>query len=118
MVADDGHDRCAGTAGVVEVGEAVPEAGWVDPGLREEFGGLGLRYLLIDRGSGRSPREVKESLRELGDRIAGPQAISVSIASQSFFISRSPGTARAAAARCRARGARAPHRSKASACGR
>jgi DNA/RNA-binding domain of Phe-tRNA-synthetase-like protein len=55
--------------------EAVPEAGWVAPGLREEFPGLALRYLLIEQGSGRAPRQVKKRLAELSNRFSGPQAI-------------------------------------------
>jgi DNA/RNA-binding domain of Phe-tRNA-synthetase-like protein len=54
---------------------AVPEAGWVSPGLRDELPGLALRYLLIERGSGRTPRPVKERLARLSDRFSGPQAI-------------------------------------------
>ena len=57
--------------------EAYSEAGWVAPGLREEFQGLRLRYVLVERGSGRSPREVKERLRELSDRFTGAQAINL-----------------------------------------
>ena len=57
--------------------EAVPEAGWVEAELRDELAGLSLRYLTVDRGSGRSPAEVKARLRELGSRFAGPQAINL-----------------------------------------
>jgi DNA/RNA-binding domain of Phe-tRNA-synthetase-like protein len=57
--------------------EAVPEAGWVTPELREEFPGLALRYLIVDRGSGRSPSEVKDRLRELSSRFTGGQAINL-----------------------------------------
>src|SRR5687767_602626 len=56
-------------------GEAVPEGGWVAPGLREELPGLGLRHLLIAHGSGRAPRHVKRRLAELSNRLSGPQAI-------------------------------------------
>jgi DNA/RNA-binding domain of Phe-tRNA-synthetase-like protein len=55
--------------------EAVPEAGWVAPELREEFPGLALRYLLIEHGSGRAPRQVKKRLAALSNRFSGPQAI-------------------------------------------
>jgi len=58
-------------------GEAIPEAGWVSPALREEFPGLALRYLLVDRGSGRAPRAVKSRLAELSNRFSGPQAINL-----------------------------------------
>jgi DNA/RNA-binding domain of Phe-tRNA-synthetase-like protein len=57
--------------------EAVPEAGWVTPELREEFPGLALRYLLIDRGSGRAPRRLKQRLADLSNRFSGPQAINL-----------------------------------------
>jgi DNA/RNA-binding domain of Phe-tRNA-synthetase-like protein len=59
------------------VNEAVPETGWVAPELREELPGLALRYLLVERGSGRSPRHVKERLRELSDRVSGAQTINL-----------------------------------------
>jgi DNA/RNA-binding domain of Phe-tRNA-synthetase-like protein len=57
--------------------EAIPEAGWVTPELREEFPGLALRYLVIERASGRTPREVKERLSGLSNRFSGPQAINL-----------------------------------------
>jgi DNA/RNA-binding domain of Phe-tRNA-synthetase-like protein len=57
-------------------GDAVAE-GWVDEGLREEFGGLALMQLTVERGSGRSPREVKERLSVLSDRFSGGQAINM-----------------------------------------
>jgi DNA/RNA-binding domain of Phe-tRNA-synthetase-like protein len=56
---------------------AAPEAGWVTPELREEFPGLALRYLLIERGSGRAPRRLKQRLAELSNRFSGPQAINL-----------------------------------------
>ena len=57
--------------------EAVAEAGWISPELRDEFPGLALRYLSIERGSGRTPRPVKERLARLSDRFSGPQAINL-----------------------------------------
>jgi DNA/RNA-binding domain of Phe-tRNA-synthetase-like protein len=57
--------------------EAVPEAGWVSSELRDELPGLGLRYLMIERGSGRSPRSVKARLAEMSNRFSGPQAINL-----------------------------------------
>ena len=57
--------------------EAVPEAGWVAPELREEFPGLALRYLLVEHGSGRAPRQVRKRLAVLSDRFSGPQAINL-----------------------------------------
>jgi DNA/RNA-binding domain of Phe-tRNA-synthetase-like protein len=59
------------------VSEAGVETGWVDAGLREEFPGLGLHYTVVDSGSGRSGRELKERLRLLSDRFSGPQAINL-----------------------------------------
>jgi DNA/RNA-binding domain of Phe-tRNA-synthetase-like protein len=56
---------------------ATTEAGWADPELRREFPGLALRYVLLDRGSGRTPREVKQRLRELAGRFSGAQAINL-----------------------------------------
>ena len=57
--------------------EPVPEQGFVALELREEFAGLSLRYLVVERGSGRSPKEVKERLKILSDRFAGAQAINL-----------------------------------------
>jgi DNA/RNA-binding domain of Phe-tRNA-synthetase-like protein len=61
----------------VTSGDPVPEAGWVSSDLRDELPGLALRYVLIDRGSGRTPRSVKERLARLSDRFSGPQAINL-----------------------------------------
>jgi DNA/RNA-binding domain of Phe-tRNA-synthetase-like protein len=57
--------------------DAVPQEGFVAPELRDEFPGLGLRYLLIEQGSGRAPRQVKNRLAELSNRFSGPQAINL-----------------------------------------
>jgi DNA/RNA-binding domain of Phe-tRNA-synthetase-like protein len=59
------------------VSDAPPAAGYLAPALREEFPGLALRYLIVDRGSGRSPRELKAHLRELANRVSGGQAINL-----------------------------------------
>jgi DNA/RNA-binding domain of Phe-tRNA-synthetase-like protein len=56
---------------------AETEAGYLDGGLREEFPGLALRYLVVERGSGRSPRPVRERLREMSDRFHGGHAIAL-----------------------------------------
>ena len=55
--------------------DAEPQEGFVAPQLRDEFPGLGLRYLLIEQRSGRAPRQVKKRLAELSNRFSGPQAI-------------------------------------------
>lgn len=47
----------------------------VVPELAEEFPGLGLSYVTVDRGSGRSSRGIKHRLRILSSRFSGPQAI-------------------------------------------
>jgi DNA/RNA-binding domain of Phe-tRNA-synthetase-like protein len=57
--------------------EGDSRVGTVSAELRDEFPGLGLRYLLVERGSGRSPKDVKERLRELSDRFTGAQAITL-----------------------------------------
>ena len=57
--------------------EAPPEGGWVAPELGEEFPSLALRYVVIERGSGRSGRELKQRLRDLSNRFSGPQAINL-----------------------------------------
>jgi DNA/RNA-binding domain of Phe-tRNA-synthetase-like protein len=57
--------------------EALAEAGWVSRELRDELPGLALRYVVVDRGSGRTPRSVKERLARLSDRFSGPQAINL-----------------------------------------
>jgi DNA/RNA-binding domain of Phe-tRNA-synthetase-like protein len=57
--------------------EVSTQAGWIAPELRDELPGLALRYAVVERGSGRSPRELKEQLRELADRFSGPQAINL-----------------------------------------
>jgi DNA/RNA-binding domain of Phe-tRNA-synthetase-like protein len=58
-------------------GEHPSSVGSVSAELRDEFPGLGLRYRLVERGSGRSPKVVKERLRELSDRFTGAQAITL-----------------------------------------
>jgi DNA/RNA-binding domain of Phe-tRNA-synthetase-like protein len=57
--------------------ETPVETGWVDPVLADELPGLELRFVVIERGSGRSPRELKTRLRELSDRVSGAQAINL-----------------------------------------
>lgn len=57
--------------------EAPLARGWLEPGLDEEFPGLGLRYRLIERGSGRSNAALRERLAILSDRFSGAQAINV-----------------------------------------
>ncbi len=57
--------------------DSLSEAGFLDAALGEEFPGLALRYVYVGRGSGRSNRALKERLRLLSNRFAGPQAINL-----------------------------------------
>lgn len=57
--------------------EVAPEPGWVDATLAEEFPGLGLAQTTVSAGRGRSPRAVKDHLRELSNRVGGAQAINL-----------------------------------------
>jgi DNA/RNA-binding domain of Phe-tRNA-synthetase-like protein len=59
------------------VSDHVPETGWIEPGLAEEFPGLGVAWTTVEAGSGRTPAPLKEQLRELSDRFAGAQAITL-----------------------------------------
>lgn len=71
-----------GTGPVPGLGEsdpaaAPPEAGYLSPALAEELRGLALRYVVVERGSGRSTRATKERLRLLSNRFGGAQAINL-----------------------------------------
>jgi DNA/RNA-binding domain of Phe-tRNA-synthetase-like protein len=55
--------------------EVAPEPGWIEPALAEEFPGLKVVSTGIETTTGRSPEALRERLRTLSDRIAGPQAI-------------------------------------------
>ncbi len=57
--------------------EAIPEAGFVAAELADELPGLGLRYLVIDARTSRTPAHVRGRLRVLSDRFAGAQAINL-----------------------------------------
>jgi DNA/RNA-binding domain of Phe-tRNA-synthetase-like protein len=59
------------------VEETPPEVGWIAAELREEFPGLALMQLVVERGSGRSTKAVKERLKLLSDRFSGGQAINM-----------------------------------------
>src|SRR5256714_2205273 len=51
--------------------------GWVEPALREEFRGLGLRFTVVSANTGRSPRELRARLRHLSDRIHGQRVVNL-----------------------------------------
>jgi len=57
--------------------EAVPERGWVADDVSEELAGVGVHYLILEQGSGRSPRHVKEQLKELAGRFSGAQTVNL-----------------------------------------
>jgi DNA/RNA-binding domain of Phe-tRNA-synthetase-like protein len=49
--------------------------GWVGEALAEEFPELGLFHATVRASSGRSPKPVKERLRQMSDRFTGPKAV-------------------------------------------
>lgn len=51
------------------------EEGWVDAELAEEFPGLALWTVRVEKGSGRSPDFVRDRLRQLASRITGGHVI-------------------------------------------
>ena len=55
--------------------EVVPEPGWIEPGLIEEFPGLSIHTTVLEASAGRSPEALRERLRALSDRVGGAQAI-------------------------------------------
>jgi len=64
-------------ANLPEEWEVAPEPGWVEPGLSDEFPGIGIASTTVAVGSGRSPEALKELLRGLSDRFGGAQAINL-----------------------------------------
>jgi DNA/RNA-binding domain of Phe-tRNA-synthetase-like protein len=60
-----------------ELEEPLLAEGWLDERVREEFPDLRLRTAVIERGSGRTPQEVRHRLRILSDRFRGAQAIAL-----------------------------------------
>jgi DNA/RNA-binding domain of Phe-tRNA-synthetase-like protein len=53
----------------------VSRQGWVAPHIAEEFPGLGLAWVEVEAGPGKSPEAVRRRLRELSDRFYGAHAI-------------------------------------------
>lgn len=51
--------------------------GWIEPALREEFRGLGLRFTVVPAQTGRTPRELRARLRHLSDRIHGERVVNL-----------------------------------------
>ena len=65
-------------AGEPQMGwDPAPQRGWVAPAVAEEFTGLGIAWTTVEASSGRSPRQVKERLRELSNRFYGSHAITM-----------------------------------------
>ncbi len=54
-----------------------PGIGAVSAELREEFPGLALRFVIVERGSGRSTRALRDRLAVLSDRFSGAQAVNL-----------------------------------------
>lgn len=55
--------------------DAAHVQGRVAPPLGDEFAGLGISWIVCERGTGRSPKELRERLRYMSNRIGGRQAI-------------------------------------------
>jgi DNA/RNA-binding domain of Phe-tRNA-synthetase-like protein len=55
--------------------EPLPEQGWVAPHIADEFPGLGIAWVEVERGPERSPEPVLRRLRDLSDRFYGSHAI-------------------------------------------
>lgn len=51
--------------------------GWVSEEIAEEFPGLVLHALTLEAATGRSPREIKQRLRDMSDRFRGSHAIAM-----------------------------------------
>lgn len=49
--------------------------GWITAELREEFPGLGLRWIVVDGGPRKAPRELRERLKYMSNRFGGAQAL-------------------------------------------
>jgi DNA/RNA-binding domain of Phe-tRNA-synthetase-like protein len=49
--------------------------GAVEPELAAEFPGLAIHWVEVDAHSGRSPDLVRERLKEMSNRLSGPQAV-------------------------------------------
>ena len=63
--------------GPLEGGEVVPEMGWVEPSLEDEFPGLALRYVLVRASARSSPKSVKTQLAALANRYSGGQVVNL-----------------------------------------
>lgn len=59
----------------MQFGERRVEWGWVAPSVEDELPGLGIAWVTVEGGSGRSPEPVRQRLRDLSDRFYGSHAI-------------------------------------------
>jgi len=57
--------------------EAVPEMGWVEGSLEDEFPGLALRYVTVGASASSSPRAVKTQLAALANRYSGGRVVNL-----------------------------------------
>lgn len=57
--------------------ELAIRRGWVEPALRSEFPGLGLLQAQARAPGRRSPRELRQRLRHLSDRVHGQRALNM-----------------------------------------
>ena len=57
--------------------KSEPRRGHLAPEVGSEFPGLGVWSMTLERGSGRSPREVRDRLKELAGRFSGAQAVNL-----------------------------------------
>jgi hypothetical protein len=60
-----------------DLDEPLLAEGWVADQVRDEFPELRLRTMAVERGSGKTPPEVRDRLRMLSDRFRGAQAIAL-----------------------------------------
>lgn len=58
-------------------GDAVPEAGWVDPVVTDEFPGLDVRYVIVRAAPRSSPPAVKAQLANLANRYSGGRVVNL-----------------------------------------
>jgi len=55
--------------------DVAPEQGWLAPHVAEEFPGLGIAWVEVERRQAASPEPVRRRLRDLSDRFYGSHAI-------------------------------------------
>ncbi len=63
--------------GFDDASAVVPDAGWVDPVLSEEFPGLAVRFLVIEGGARPTPRHIRSRLADLANRFSGAKVVNL-----------------------------------------